>query len=273
MQSVSSNTFALLRAVSLLLTVGLAPPASAALPDLAQLKLAAESGDAVAQFEYGQRINFANPKERIEWTMKSAEQGYAPAQDAAAEIFERLALFEPKKKFMANREAARWASRAAFQGFASAQSRLGDFYARGTGVAQNVVTAYMWKQITLQNPAVDLITHSMAKSQLDSIIANTTSENIQEGQRRAAEFKLPRVPDIDSVEADLVFVDLKLTAILQSKDQLSAVLNNVRFTAGETKDLKMDEHSVRLTCFAVFQKAARFGIAGTNYDILLPLKH
>jgi hypothetical protein len=66
------------------------------LPDLAQLKLAAEAGNAVAEFDYGGRIY--DQQERFAWLLKSAEQGYAPAQDATATLLSRPYTSDPKKK-------------------------------------------------------------------------------------------------------------------------------------------------------------------------------
>lgn len=103
--------------------------ATAAVPDLAQLKIAAERGDPVAQFEYARKISLSNPKEQFGWFLKSAQQGYALAQDAVAARLDNE--FDPKKKPTAHREAARWASRAAFQGIASAQAKMGRYYDRG----------------------------------------------------------------------------------------------------------------------------------------------
>ena len=106
--------------------------ATAAVPDLAQLKIAAEKDDPVAQYEYARKISLSNPKEQFGWFIKSAQQGYALAQDAVAARLD--SEFDPKKKPTAHREAARWASRAAFQGLASAQAKMGRYYDRGIGV-------------------------------------------------------------------------------------------------------------------------------------------
>jgi TPR repeat protein len=118
------------------------------LPDLAQLKLAAESGDAVAEYNYGKRIY--EQREQFQWFMKSAEQGYAPAQDAVAENLTRHYTSNLKERKALDRDAVRWASRAAYQGLASAQGRLSEFYRKGAGVGADPLKAYMWIQIAVQ---------------------------------------------------------------------------------------------------------------------------
>ncbi len=246
----------------------------AGLPDLAQLKIAAESGDAKAQYEYAGRISFSNQPERIAWIQKSAEQGYAPAQDAFAEYLGGRYIPDAKKKKALDREAVRWASRAAYQGLASAQGRLGGFYNRGVGVAKDSVKAYMWAQIAVQTSGGDhgTISGLMYKANRDVLIANTSSEIISEGQRLAAAFKPTSYGLMNPVEADLIFSELRLLAIYEMKDTRSAVLNNVRFNTGETKEIKLDEQTLQLTCLAIEGKAARFAIAETNYQSTIALK-
>ena len=83
--------------------------------ELVQLKRAAEAGDPLAQFTYGQRLGDSDAQEQLAWFLKAAEQGYAPAQDAVGAHYDRASLSEPKKKQLVTiREAVRWTSRAAY---------------------------------------------------------------------------------------------------------------------------------------------------------------
>jgi TPR repeat protein len=247
---------------------------AAELPDLAQLKLAAESGDAVAQYDYAGRISLSNQSERIKWLQKSAELGYAPAQDALAENLSSRSNFDLKKKKMLEREAVQWASRAAYQGLASAQGRISGFYKGGLGVAKDPIKAYMWAQIAVQTSgsALNPLGGMMYKANRDVLIANTSSTDIAEGQRLAAIFIPAKYSGLNPVEVDVVFAELNLSAVYEIKKHQSAVVNNVRFTVGETKELKLAEQTVSVTCLAIEEKVARFGLAGTNYQTALQLK-
>jgi hypothetical protein len=243
------------------------------LPDLAQLKLAAEAGNAVAEFDYGGRIY--DQQERFAWLLKSAEQGYAPAQDATATLLSRPYTSDPKKKKSSEREAARWASRAAYQGLASAQGQLSSFYSRGIGVSKDPLKAYMWIHIAVQTSQAEgrLYADMIFKANRDGLIRTTPSETIQLGQRLAQEFRPMRFSGMNPVEADLVFSALNFGSIFKIKNSASAVVNNVRFASGETKDVSVDGSPIRLTCQAIEAKAATFSIAGTAYQAVLQLKH
>ena len=104
------------------------------------------------------------------------------------------------------------------------------------------------------------------------MIARITSEQIAEGQRLADQFRLREFRGgINPVEADIIFGQLKLTAAYEVAGQKSAVVNNVRFTVGETKDISIDAHPLRFKCAAVNAKSARFTLVGTDYEVLLSL--
>jgi len=256
-----------------LLPAGATLSFGAALPELAQLKIAAESGDAVAQFEYAGRIAITNAAERIVWIQRSAEQGYAPAQDSMADYCVKKPAFDPKSRRALDRDAARWASRAAFQGFAGSQCRLSDYYDRGVGVARDPVAAYMWIEIAVRavsgdrNPTMGIL----YKGSRDALIARTTSEKIAEGQRRAADFKPMKFVRVNPVEADLIFADLQLSAIYNVKEHTSVVMNNVRFLVGDTKVVTLSDQMPELTCLAIEGRQAQFQIKDTTYRTTLTL--
>jgi len=244
----------------------------AELPDLAQLKLAAEAGDPVAQFNYGRRIAAANYQEQFSWYMLSAQQGYAPGQNAVGEHIAGQFPYDPKKKIVAERESLRWISRAAYQGFPAAQQHLAEFYAKGIGVPKDPISAYMWAQVVISNPNSSVLERAIAGYFRDGIIANTSSTNIQEAQRRAAAFSYPESNELNPVETELMFSQLKLGAIFHLNNRASATVNNVRFYSGDTKDVKVDEHLLRLTCTAIEGNYARFKIAGIASETTLFLK-
>jgi hypothetical protein len=265
--SMAKNVF-LTFAGFLMTTLSLA----AALPDLVQLKMAAEAGDPVAQFQYGQRVN--DRKEKKAWYLASAQQGYAPAQDAVAAIYAGTFTSNQKEKKALNRDAVRWASRAAYQGNVPSQLKLSGYYEGGTGVAKDPVAAYMWAQISVDASGGDtgLMKGIVYRNNRDKLVKRTSTEDILEGQKRAAGFQPRRFTGLNPVEADLVFGELKLSAIYIIRDHQSAVVNNVRFFVGETKDVKLDDESYALTCQDIQAKSATLSLAGTDYEVTLQLK-
>jgi hypothetical protein len=250
------------------------PVAGAALPNLAQLKIAAESGDPVAEFEYANRIALTNQAERLNLIRKSAGQGYGPAQAALAEYLTSQLIFDARARKANGREAARWASRAAYQGLPGAQRRLSEFYFDGTAVSPDPVKAYMWAQIAVLASGGDHenIGGLMYRAHRDVLIARLPSDAITEGQRLAAAFVPTTFPGLNPVEADLIFAELKLLALYDQNGVTSAVVNNVRFKFGETNIVSVDGQTVALTCRAIEAKTARFVLAGTRYETILMLK-
>jgi hypothetical protein len=130
----------------------------------------------------------------------------------------------------------------------------------------------MWWQLVAQNPTADIGTRGSARARADRLIAVMTSAEIEEGQRRAANFEAPLIMQPNPVEADLDFAALRFSAVVGLRDRPHAVINGVPFAVGETKSLSVDDEIVRLECLSIDAKGARVGIAGTYYQKVLELK-
>ena len=112
--------------------------------DIEKLRLAAEHGDAEAQYNLGNAyylgegapVDYA---EAAKWYRLAAEQG-----DAAAQINLGVMYDEGEGVPQDDREAVKWYLNAAEQGNASAQYNLAVMYDLGEGVAKDWVKAYAW---------------------------------------------------------------------------------------------------------------------------------
>jgi hypothetical protein len=239
------------------------------LPRLAQLKIRAESGDRVAQYEYGLELRNA---ERISWFEKSAKQGYAHAQDALAGHYDSMLVTDQKKRAANHRIAARWASRAAYQGFAPAQMKLSTYYARGLGVPKNSAVAYAWAEIAVRTTSKPL-GGIVYKSNRDRLILATSSDEIAEGTRMADQFTAGAWSGMNPVEADIIFGQLAVSAIYRMNGVEMPVVNGTRFSPGESKDVMIDGQPVRLKCHKASSKTVVLGIEGTRFEREIGLKH
>jgi hypothetical protein len=113
-------------------------------PPLAEVRKAAEQGDATAQVKMGRAyfLGLGVPKdatEALKWYRKAAEQGEPNAQVTLGFMYEKgqgVAQDYP--------EAVGWYRKAAEQGNAIAQFNLGVMYDRGQGVAQDYPEAVRW---------------------------------------------------------------------------------------------------------------------------------
>jgi TPR repeat protein len=141
-------------------------------------KVAAEAGDAQAQFKLGECLYLGNGveqniKEALTWFNRSASQNYAPAQNALgkayadgdfgtedlviakrlytaaasqgyAEAMYNLGRMCVDGYFNYNAEAVKWFAKAAGQGYAPAMFDLGHCYEYGYGVKINRKIALDW---------------------------------------------------------------------------------------------------------------------------------
>lgn len=95
----------------------------------------AEKGDPVAQYDHGMWCQFDHPSD-ISWFQKSADQGYLPAIDRLAWMFEiGIGVNKDEKK------AVELYAKAAQLGDMGSQAALGIMYADGRGVPQDDLRA------------------------------------------------------------------------------------------------------------------------------------
>ena len=80
-----------------------------------------------------------NYTEAVNWYRKSAEQGYAEAQNNLGWMYQNG--YGVAQSYT---EAVNWFRKSAEQGYAEAQYNLGAMYANGDGVAQNYTEAVKW---------------------------------------------------------------------------------------------------------------------------------
>ena len=229
-------------------------------PDLVAIKAAAEAGDPKAQFEYGNAIPFDRKAEQIDWYFKSASAGYAPAQDALGNYFAAQIYDRPKR--LANlRESVRWSSRAAFQGIMWSQARIASFYRDGEVLPKDRIAAYVWYRIAKNSSPLQM----GFSGDINRLITEMSSAEIAEAEGRLKSFQLGSYSGLNPVEADMLFAQVKMSAVYVVNGIRQVVLNNVRFNQGETKDLSVPGQSLRVTCLTIQETSVLIGLAGTPY--------
>ena len=110
----------------------------------AKFKKAAEAGNAIAQYAFGQMYAYGkgvaqDDGQAVRWYTKAAEAGYADAQLRLASMYDR-GEGVPQDDV----QAAHWYTKVAEAGNAGAQVILGDMYVNGKGVAQDYQQAVRW---------------------------------------------------------------------------------------------------------------------------------
>ena len=111
--------------------------------DMDAVRGKAETGDASAEYELGRSMLSERPTDSelasaMPWFLRSAEQGYAPAEYMYGGIFREGRWVDPKQLVF-------WWTKAAEHGDAQAQLWLGAFYEQGRyGIERDYFKAFKW---------------------------------------------------------------------------------------------------------------------------------
>lgn len=125
----------------------------------AAVQLAAEQGDADAQFNLGVRyVNgrgvSQDDQQAMTWYRQAAKKGHAKAQFNLG-----VAYANGQGVPQDYGQAVAWYRQAAEQGHADAQFALGGMYYGGEGGPQDYLQAYAWLSVAAANGAVDAVKH------------------------------------------------------------------------------------------------------------------
>jgi hypothetical protein len=239
------------------------------LPDLAQLKAAAERGDAQAQAKLGDvyegRFNYSTA---ADWFRKAAAQGVPHAQWRLGKM-----LLDGRPKFAEGSvpvpksadEGLNWIFLAANQGLDGAQHDLGYFYEQGLGVKQDYAEAYKWRKLATHKSAVSEILY------LNPLILKMSQEQIQEGERRAKNFTPHRTTKEELPEPQYV-QDIVLKSISGPPDRRFALINNQTLGKGETGKIKAGQRTVSVKCLEIKEKSVVIQIEGIERPKEIGLK-
>jgi TPR repeat protein len=85
----------------------------------------------------------------------------------------------------------RWYKLAAAQGNTDAQFNIGKMYQSGNGVAQNLVRAHMWSNLSALNGDADAV------KLRDAVAAKMTTQQIAEAQKMARECQAKNFKNCD----------------------------------------------------------------------------
>jgi uncharacterized protein len=149
---------------------------------------AAEHGVAKQQYFMGTHyISKGDYEKALQYLGKAAEQNCTEAQYALGRMYEQGQ--GTPQNFV---KAAVWYGKAAEQGSTVAQIRLGMCYLLGHGVEENHLEAYKWESLAAASG------NEISVKSRDLILKELTSEQIAEGQRRAAAF-VPKESDSEKL--------------------------------------------------------------------------
>jgi Tfp pilus assembly protein PilP len=239
------------------------------LPDLEQLRLAAEHGDPIAQHKFGELyLTQDNSSTAFEWFQKAANQGNTNSQYRLSQM-----LMDGKPRTVTSKapvpkntdEALRWLLLLANQGYGSAQLDLARCYGSGKAVNRDIVEAYKWyKLIALKSYMGD-------QTYMNPLVLGMTHDQIQEGEKRAREWTPHQTTDQELLE--MVYLrEITLKGIAVSGGRRMAIINSEPLAQGGEAKVRAGQKIVSVRCLEIRDRSAIVLIEGLQKPKELSLK-
>jgi hypothetical protein len=215
-------------------------------PTLAEIKAAAERGDAASQVTladiYNSKLDYGSA---LMWYRQAAEQGHTNAQYIVGEMLlnGRPANSNSREPIPADANAAvPWFGRAANQGQVLAQMSLATCYRDGLSVNRDLVEAFKWFALAARQ------TNALAQKNVEELTLKMRSEEIAVAQSRVDSFvpgktvELPKPAYLDK---------LKLSGISGTARKRLAIVNNRTLGLNEETEIKLEGVVVDVKCVEI----------------------
>jgi hypothetical protein len=202
----------------------------------------------------------------VQWFRKAAEQGVANSQWRLGTIL--LGGVVSKNRVMvvekSPEEAVRWFFKAASQGHEPSQVALGDCYFAGGAVAANWIEAYKWYARAAEQGSIN------GRTKLNLLVLSMTSEDIREGQRRAA---------VSGDECEVCRrlleeernpgVSLELKGITGFPKKPLALISGQVLAPGEEAMVSLRSRKILVKCLEIGEASAAVLVEGKRIVLLL----
>jgi len=243
--------------------------------DLAQVKIAAEAGDAAAEDQLaGSYSMHGDTAQGVIWYRKSAVQGYLHAQGILGDILIlrwRMSInMKPEDRYVIGVEALKWIGLAAGQGNKLAQGDLAQLFLEGNLVQQDYVQAYKWGELASEKSALSPGNLNGIYIR-DAATLKMNTAQIEEARRQIAAFS-PQAPKPTDIVEPAWVQDIRLASISGPPDDRLALINNRTFGPGDVINLKLGGQPVAIHCLEVRESSVVISIAGIEgtRELVLP---
>lgn len=244
-------------------------------PALAQIKIAADAGDPVAQDKLAENYIMRMDSAQAEvWYRKATGQGYAHAQGRLGNMLlmrSRTSFgLKPDARAAIADEAVKWIILAANQGDKQGQANLADICLEGKLVKQDLVEAYKWGELSAEGSMIDVATIS-GRSTRDAAILKMNADQIAEARKRVAEF-VPHQQQKSDLPEPVWVQKIKLVGISGTPDHRFAIINNRTFEKGDQTALKIGEKHVTVHCLEIRESSVVISIEGLDgtHELKMP---
>ena len=250
----------LITALTFAVTCALAQPSA---PILAEIKIAADAGDPVAQDKLAERMDSTQAEI---WYRKSAEQGYAHAQGRLGHMLlmrSRMTFsLKPDARANMEQESLKWIILAANQGDKQGQADFASIYLEGKLVKQDLIEAYKWGELSSEGlPFV--VTTISGRSIRDAAILKMNADQITEARKRVAAF-VPHQPQKSDLPEPAWVQKIKLGGISGTPDHRFALINKKTFGKGDQSTVKIGDKLVMVHCLEIRESSVVVSIEGLD---------
>ncbi len=227
-------------------------------PTLAEIKIAADAGDPVAQTDLAERMGYGSAEcERL--LRKAADQNYAPAQGKLGHMLlnrSRMSLGRtPEQRAALGKEALKWSTLAAGQGNKRGQADLASIFLEGKLVKQDLIEAYKWGDLATEAGPFDTAGVG-GRSWRDQAILKMNAEQMAEARRRVAAF-VPR-----QLTEPPWLKEIKLKGINGPAERRMAMINNQTFMKGDVLPVSVGDKKIQVRCVEVHADSVLVAIEG-----------
>jgi hypothetical protein len=238
------------------------PPAT-----LAQIKVAADAGDAAAQDKLAESFVLrADSSQAQIWYRKAAEQGFAHAQGRLGNMLlsrsRTAAGATPAARSAMSEEAMRWITLAANQGDTRGQADFADVCLEDKLVKQDLVEAYKWGELASKGSMIDVATFA-GRSCRDAATLKMDADQIAEAQRRAAAF-IPHQPKASEMPEPSWVKQIKLNGISGTPERRLAMINGKTLEKGDQASLTLGAKTITVRCIEIRQSSVLISIDGLD---------
>jgi TPR repeat protein len=234
-------------------------------PALAQIKIAADAGDPVAQDKLAERMGWDTAQAEVLYR-KAAGQGYAHAQGRLGNMLlmrSRITfVLKPSARAAIEPEALKWIILAANQGDKQGQADFASIYLEGKLVKQDLIEAYKWGELSSENPSHEFIVFP-GDSIRNAAILKMNADQIAEARKRVAAF-VPHQPQKSDLPEPVWVQKIKLAGISGTPDHRFAIINNRTFEKGDQTALKIGEKRVTVHCLEIRESSVVISIEGLD---------
>ena len=241
------------------------------LPELAQIKIAADAGDPVAQTQMAER----DPAHAETWYRKAANQGYVHAQGKLGNLLlMRYGMtfgLKPEARAALGQEALKWVGLAASQGDKQGEANLASICLEGKLVKQDLIAAYKWGELATRGGGGMINFEAISgQSTRDAAILKMNADQIAKARKQVDEF-VPHQPKPADLPDAAWIQKIKLNGISGGPMKYFANIGSVTLERGERGTVKVDGKAVVIQCLEITDSTATISIEGVEGNRTLKL--